>query len=191
MNVGGPEEQGIDMRKPLVALGLAGCSLLGPAVAAGSPAWAGSEDPMVASRTVVTAESVSSSPAAPFQQQVLALVNHNRRKAGCGPLTLDARLILAANRHAADMARREYFEHESPGGRDPGERVTGAGYSWSRYSENIARGQASPYQVVSAWMGSPGHRKNILDCALDEMGTGLAVSSNRTPYWVQDFASPL
>lgn len=171
------------MRKPLVVLVLAGCAL-------GSPAWAGGDDPIVASRTAVTAESVSSSPAAPFQQQVLALVNHHRRKAGCGPLTLDARLILAANRHAADMARREYFEHESPGGRDPGERVTGAGYAWSRYSENIARGQASPFQVVSAWMDSPGHRKNILDCALDEMGTGLAMASDRTPYWVQDLASP-
>ncbi|SDS23064.1 CAP domain-containing protein [Actinoplanes derwentensis] len=171
------------MRKPLVVLGLAVGLLLG------APAWAG-VDPIVASRTGVTADSVSSSPLAPFQQQVLALVNQNRRRAGCGALTLDQRLIAAANRHAADMARREYFDHESPGGRDVGERVTGAGYSWSRYSENIAKGQDSPFQVVNAWMDSPGHRRNILDCALDEMGTGLAVASDRTTYWVQDFASP-
>ncbi len=165
------------------------CLAAGSAVAVPLPASADEGDPAVGSRTAVTAASVSASPSAPFQQQVLALVNWNRRKHGCGPLTLDQRLISAANRHAADMARRDYFDHESPGGRDAGDRVTGAGYAWSRYGENIAKGQDSPYEVMVAWLRSPAHRKNILDCQLDEMGTGLAVEG-RTAYWVQDFASP-
>ncbi|MDR6316650.1 CAP domain-containing protein [Actinoplanes couchii] len=184
------------MRKTLVVLGLAVFALPGAPARAESSTMGESltraEDPnpIVDSRTGVTADSVSASPYAPFQQQVLALVNHNRQRAGCEPLTLDMRLIRAANRHAADMARREYFDHETPGGRSAGERVAGAGYSWSKYSENIAKGQDSPFQVVRAWMDSPGHRRNILDCSLDEMGVGLAVSSDRTPYWVQDFATP-
>lgn len=147
-------------------------------------------DPIAASRTAVTAASASPGVQAPVQQQVLALVNRNRRQAGCDPVTLDRRLIEAANRHAADMARRDYFDHDSPRGADAGDRVTDAGYVWRRYGENIAKGQDSPYEVMAAWMSSPGHRQNILDCRLDQMGVGLALSADRTPYWVQDFATP-
>jgi uncharacterized protein YkwD len=147
-------------------------------------------DPIAASRNAIDASSASPGVQAPVQQQVLALVNRNRRTAGCDPITLDRRLIEAANRHAADMARRDYFDHESPRGDRAGDRVTDAGYVWRRYGENIAKGQDSPYEVMTDWMNSPGHRENILDCQLDQMGVGLALASDRTPYWVQDFATP-
>jgi uncharacterized protein YkwD len=147
-------------------------------------------DPIVASRTAVTAASAAPGPQSPVQQQILALVNQNRKEAGCDPITLDRRLIEAANRHAADMARRGYFDHESPAGEKAGSRVTGAGYTWKRYGENIAKGQASPFRVMTDWMKSPGHRENILDCRLDQMGVGLALAADDTPYWVQDFATP-
>jgi uncharacterized protein YkwD len=142
-----------------------------------------------AARQNVTAADVSSSPSAPVQQQVLALVNQNRRRGGCDALTLDRRLIDAANEHAADMARHDYFAHESRNGDGAGDRVTGAGYRWKRYGENIARGVDSPYEVVDGWMHSPEHRENILDCRLQEMGIGLALSRDHGPYWVQDFAT--
>jgi uncharacterized protein YkwD len=138
----------------------------------------------------VTRGSMSSSVNAPVQRQVLALVNENRRRGGCRNLTLDRRLIVAANRHAADMARRGYFAHSSPGGAGAGERVEDAGYRWSRYGENIARGQTSAYEVVDGWMHSPAHRENIMDCRLHQMGVGLAFAGDDEPYWVQDFATP-
>lgn len=147
-------------------------------------------DPIVASRTAITAASAAPGPQSPVQQQVLALVNQERREAGCDPITLDRRLIQAANRHASDMARRGYFDHESPAGEKAGSRVTGAGYPWRRYGENIAKGQDSPYRVMADWMKSPGHRENILDCRLGQMGVGLALAADDTPYWVQDFATP-
>src|SRR3954471_16622811 len=143
-----------------------------------------------ASREDVTAADISDSPNAPVQQQVLALINQNRRRYGCDSLSLDRRLIDAANEHAADMARRDYFAHESPNGDGPGDRVSDAGYNWRRYGENIARGVDSAYEVVDGWMHSPEHRHNILDCRLDQMGIGLAIAGDRTPYWVQDFATP-
>lgn len=145
---------------------------------------------IAAAKRDVSPASVSTSPAAPLQQQVLSLVNQNRRRSGCDDLSLDRRLILAAYEHAADMARRGYFAHESPNGDRAGERVEEAGYHWRRYGENIARGQDSAYEVVDGWMHSPEHRENILDCQLDQMGIGLAFSPDRTPYWVQDFATP-
>ncbi|WP_127505825.1 CAP domain-containing protein [Actinoplanes solisilvae] len=145
---------------------------------------------MAGARQPVTTSDVSASPHAPVQQRVLVLINQNRRRGGCDPLTLDRRLIAAAYRHAADMARRDYFAHESPNGDDAGERVSEAGYEWKRYGENIARGADSAWEVVDGWMNSPTHRENIMDCRLHQMGIGLAISRDRTPYWVQDFATP-
>lgn len=146
---------------------------------------------ITAAREDVTAADVSSSPSAPVQQQVLALVNQSRRRGGCDELSLDRRLIDAANEHAADMARRDYFAHESPNGDGAGDRVREAGYRWKRYGENIARGADSAYEVVDGWMHSPEHRENIMDCRLRQMGVGLALAGDRTPYWVQDFATPM
>lgn len=147
-------------------------------------------DAIAGAREAVTARDISNSPAAPVQQQVLALVNKNRRAHGCDSLTPDRRLIEAANEHAADMAKRGYFAHEDRQGERAGSRVAGAGYEWKRYGENIARGQKSPFEVVSDWMDSPAHRENILDCRLDQMGVGFAIAGDDTPYWVQDFATP-
>jgi uncharacterized protein YkwD len=144
-----------------------------------------------AAREDVTAADVSDSPSARFQQQILALVNQNRQRGGCDGLSVDRRLIEAANEHAADMARHRYFAHESPDGDGAGDRVRDAGYRWKRYGENIARGADSPYEVVDGWMHSPEHRENIMDCRLDQMGVGLAIAGDHTPYWVQDFATPM
>jgi uncharacterized protein YkwD len=124
------------------------------------------------------------------QWRVLALVNANRRRGGCRPLSLDRRLTAAADEHASEMAHRRYFAHESPDGAGAGDRVRDAGYRWSRYGENIARGPDSASEVVNGWMHSPGHRRNIMDCRLRQMGLGLAFDRRRTPYWVQDFATP-
>lgn len=155
----------------------------------GNPGFAAA-DLIATSREAVTARDISDSPAARVQLQVLALVNRNRREAGCDTVTPDRRLIEAANRHAADMARRGYFDHENPRGQRAGDRVSGVGYAWRRYGENIARGQRSPFEVVEDWMDSPGHRENIVDCRLEEMGVGLAIAGDDTRYWVQDFATP-
>jgi uncharacterized protein YkwD len=144
-----------------------------------------------ASKQDVTAADISNSPNAPVQQQILALINQNRRRGGCDALSLDRRLIDAANEHAADMARRRYFAHESPNGDGAGDRVSENGYRWRRYGENIARGVDSPYEVVDGWMHSPAHRENIMDCRLHQMGIGLAISGDDTAYWVQDFATPM
>jgi uncharacterized protein YkwD len=143
-----------------------------------------------AHRDVTASQAMSSDPDGDVQRQARDLVNRERRRAGCDDVTVDRRLIVAANRHAADMARRGYFAHEDPNGDRAGERVAAAGYEWSRFGENIARGQDSVYEVVDGWMNSPEHRENILDCRLHQVGVGLAFSADRTPYWVQDFATP-
>jgi uncharacterized protein YkwD len=133
---------------------------------------------------------LSDDPRGSVQRRVLELVNHNRRRGGCGNLTVDRRLVVAANRHASEMGRRDYFAHKDARGGRAGDRVRAAGYRWSRYSENIAHGQDSVGEVVRAWMRSRAHRENIMNCDLREVGVGLAFAADGTPYWVQDFASP-
>ncbi|PCG87330.1 RNA polymerase [Streptomyces sp. WZ.A104] len=129
-------------------------------------------------------------PAAPAgtAAQVTELVNAERAKAGCGPVSVNELLNTAAQRHSADMAARDYFSHTSPDGTDPGDRITAAGYRWSTYGENIAKGQRTPADVMKAWMNSPGHRANILNCSFKEIGVGKQESGDG-PVWTQKFGA--
>ncbi|MFE5140406.1 sigma-70 family RNA polymerase sigma factor [Streptomyces fagopyri] len=122
--------------------------------------------------------------------QVVELVNKERAKAGCGPLTEDAQLEKAAQAHSDDMAARNFFEHTNPDGADPGQRITAAGYRWSTYGENIAQGQQTPQAVMESWMNSPGHRANILNCSFKNIGVGVHKGSGG-PWWTQDFGAKL
>ncbi|CNF96647.1 Cysteine-rich secretory protein family [Mycobacterium tuberculosis] len=123
------------------------------------------------------------------EQQVVALVNKERAAAGCGPLRVSPALHRAAQRHSADMASRRALDHRGAGGDDPGDRITAAGFRWSVWAENIARGQSTPGAVVGSWMNSEGHRANILNCRLTTVGIGV-VRGAGGPWWTQVFATP-
>ncbi|WP_143661720.1 CAP domain-containing protein, partial [Streptomyces sp. st170] len=129
-------------------------------------------------------------PPAPsgMAEQVAELVNAERSKEGCGPVSVNGLLNTAAQRHSADMAAQDYFSHTSQDGRDPGARITAAGYRWSTYGENIAKGQRTSADVMQSWMDSPGHRANILNCSFKEIGMGK-VDSGGGPVWTQVFGA--
>jgi uncharacterized protein YkwD len=120
----------------------------------------------------------------------VALANEERAQAGCAALTVDSRLAAAARAHSADMATRGYFDHTTPDGVTFDQRITRAGFTWSRAAENIAAGQRGPAAVMRAWMNSDGHRSNIVNCQLTHIGVGLAYNADNRPYWTQDFATP-
>ncbi|CCK25637.1 RNA polymerase ECF-subfamily sigma factor [Streptomyces davaonensis JCM 4913] len=115
--------------------------------------------------------------------QVLALVNTERQKAGCQPVTLDARLARAAQLHSEDMSKNQYFDHTSQDGRTFADRAAAQGHP-SPGAENIAQGQSTPEAVMESWMNSQGHRENILNCDLTTMGVGV-VEDDWT--WTQVF----
>ncbi|QKW10060.1 sigma-70 family RNA polymerase sigma factor [Streptomyces sp. NA04227] len=122
--------------------------------------------------------------------QVTQLVNNERAKNGCGPVTANPKLQSAAQGHSDDMADRDFFSHTDPDGGDPGDRITAAGYRWSTYGENIAAGQQTPAQVMEGWMNSSGHRANILNCDFKEIGVGLRQAPSG-PLWTQNFGTAL
>lgn len=123
--------------------------------------------------------------------QVIVLTNQYRRAAGCGDLTWNPALAAAAQRHADDMAANNFFGHTSSNGASFVTRIRQAGYRYRLAAENLAGGQGSAEEVVQAWMSSPGHRANILNCRLREIGIGFGYNSNSdySTYWVQNFGT--
>lgn len=121
-----------------------------------------------------------------YARQVVKLVNKQRADAGCQPLRTDSRLAAAAAEHSEDMAVRDYFDHNTPDGVTPWTRIEDEGYDQPS-AENIAAGQPTPDAVVAAWMNSPGHRDNILNCASHAIGVGFYRGGSYGYYWTQDF----
>ncbi|MFF3327391.1 CAP domain-containing protein [Streptomyces sp. NPDC002889] len=128
----------------------------------------------------------TTAPASGATARVLQLVNSERSKAGCSPVTLNAKLSKAALDHSKDMSSHTNMSHTGSDGSNPGDRITRAGYSWSTYGENVAYGYTTPESVMAGWMDSPGHKANILNCEFKEIGIGLAQPGN---YWTQDFGT--
>jgi uncharacterized protein YkwD len=118
--------------------------------------------------------------------RIVQLVNAERSKVGCSALKLNATLTKAAQAHSDDMAAHKNMSHTGSDGSSPGDRITRAGYTWSSYGENVAYGYSTPEQVMAGWMGSSGHRANILNCSFKEIGVGLAQPGS---YWTQDFGT--
>lgn len=123
--------------------------------------------------------------------ELASLTNAERRQAGLPTLTLNPSLMRAAQLHADQMASLGQMAHSLPGARypEPKDRLAAVGYNWRAYAENVAYGQGSPSSAVSSWMGSSGHRANILNPGLTEIGTAVANGSDGRPYWVQVFGN--
>jgi uncharacterized protein YkwD len=125
--------------------------------------------------------------------ELLQLINDVRNK-GCtcgsivmppvGNVVWNDQLAKAAYDHSKEMNENDYFSHTGLDGSDPGQRITGAGYSWQSYGENIAEGYTKEQTVVNAWLNSEGHCKNIMNGGYNDMGVGRDGN-----YWTQDFGS--
>jgi uncharacterized protein YkwD len=118
---------------------------------------------------------------------VLCLINRERAQNGDAPLTLSSQLQQAAEGHCAEMISADYFEHVSPSGLTPVDRIRSDGYIPNRnvgyvIGENLAWGTlglATPQAIVNAWIASPGHLANILEAQYAE--TGIAVTPQVPP----------
>ena len=118
-----------------------------------------------------------------LRNSVVQLTNVARASKGCRPLKQNSRLELAAQRHANDMANKNYFSHNSIDGTPWWKVIMRAGYK-DPAGQNIARGFSSTRPLHKAWMNSPLHRKNIMNCKFRTIGIGFNANGD---YWVQDF----
>ena len=132
---------------------------------------------------------------AAYEDQVITLINQERAAEGLPALTKNSKLTTAARRHSTDMACTDTWSHTGSDGSAPWDRVSDAGYSWSRVTENIAASTSqyfSPASVVNLWMNSPGHKANILDPNVIHIGVGFRYYDNGgyDAYYTADFAKP-
>lgn len=102
------------------------------------------------------------------------MVSGFRAEHGLGPVRVNAKLELAAERHAQDMAKRGFFSHTGSNGSSLGQRAKRAGYRYCLIAENIAKGQKSAAEAMQAWVNSQGHRKNMLQRKIREIGVARA-----------------
>ncbi|WP_097962302.1 CAP domain-containing protein [Streptomyces sp. or20] len=150
-----------------------------------APASKAPAPPKTSSATPPSKKPSPSPTDASARSEVLALVNQERAKVGCSPLSTSAPLTSLAQNFSEDMAARGFFDHTDPDGDTPWDRAAQAGVQ-GLGAENIARGQADAQAVMEGWMNSEGHRANILNCDYKTIGIGVHEGSGG-PWWVQNF----
>ncbi|WP_192931183.1 CAP domain-containing protein [Gemmobacter serpentinus] len=124
-------------------------------------------------------------------EAVLAEVNRQRAMQGLAALAAAPRLQVVAQDQACQIAESQTIGHRDARGRNIADRATKAGYGWSHIAENVGFGRlASAEAVVAAWMGSAGHRANLLSPKAREAGFGYAENAKGQPGWVLVVGQP-
>jgi uncharacterized protein YkwD len=126
----------------------------------------------------------SAAHAAQVRAATVCLLNRQRARHGLPRLRPHRSLSHAAARYAHLMVAQRFFAHVSPAGSTMAQRIKRTNYLrgarvWS-LGENIAwagGGAATPARIVTAWMHSPGHRRNILDGSYRDIGIGIALGA--------------
>lgn len=112
---------------------------------------------------------IDEAPIYKAEEQLLAAINAERQRFGLIPLLLDRAIHLRARRHCGWMANSHSMVHSNDG------------------AENIAMGYGTVEQAVSGWMGSSGHRANILNSGYRLTGISVYRSPSGTVFWCQQF----
>lgn len=124
-----------------------------------------------------------------WQQDMLDSVNAARKKAGVAPvapLELDEKVGKAAQTRANEC--KKSYDHTRPNGKKSKTALDDAGVSYSWWGENINEKQKTVESTMKFWMGSKGHKANILNENYTKVGFGRAKDKNGSYYWVQMFA---
>lgn len=116
-----------------------------------------------------------------YAASLLCVVNETRREWGRPGLTPQRNLRRAAYWQADDMVAQQYFSHTARDGDTLSDRLEQANFIPSsgrwRAGENLAAGtgpEGSPSAIVSGWMNSRDHRRNLLDYGYTLAGIGVA-----------------
>jgi uncharacterized protein YkwD len=109
--------------------------------------------------------------------------------AGLSALTTSDALNRAALAHSTDQAAMHTMSHTGSDGSNAGTRIARAGFAATTWGENVAAGYTSAGGVVGGWMGSSGHRANILNPAFTHIGVAFAQASDGTLYWTMVLAA--
>jgi hypothetical protein len=123
---------------------------------------------------------------APGEQQLVALINHERTQRGLLPLQVDARLTETARQHTAQMTQHQLVLHQVGDEAPQARRYTDIGLRTSFEGENIAMGD-SVSSIHRKLMDHPEHREITLDVDFNSIGVGV-LHCGSALYVTEDFA---
>ena len=130
--------------------------------------------------TLVPATSAQASETVAHEVRFVDSLNVERANRGLARLKVASDLTEVARQHSAVMARGEHLHHNP--------NLAGDVTRWQRLAENVGRGP-SVASLHRALMDSPGHRANILDDRVTEIGVGVVVRGS-TIWVTQVFRLP-
>lgn len=164
------------LRAPALCLLVAACSTIAVPATTGS---SGTPPPSDPGSTAIANE-------------IVRETNYQRVSMKLPVFVVSPRLMEAARLHAQQMAQYQRMEHTISAAQYPTlqSRLQAVGYSYATAAENVAWNSPSAQAVVGGWMNSAGHRANILNPGLTEIGTAMARSSKGESYWIQVFGTP-
>lgn len=117
-----------------------------------------------------------------YAEQILELVNYERKKAGVPELTLDEDLCKAADIRVKELKKN--YSHTRPDGNSCFTVLDDNNIAFTAAGENIAKGQPTCKEVMQGWMNSENHKNNILNTKYTKIGIGYDPDTN---CWVQLF----
>ena len=160
----------------------------------GQPTQAPAATPAPSGSGDATTCSPSSNEA--YVSQLLTLINNARTNGGQVALTLNQKLVAAADAHASDMLCNNYFSPIGLDGSTVQSRVAKQGYSASVVVENIYALQPafgmSPQAAFDWWNKNTTSRDNMLNPNVSEIGIAYVSDENTIfgAYFVVIFANP-
>ena len=129
------------------------------------------------------------------EKALLDLANEARKKEKLQPLKVNAVLTKVARLHSENMAKQEKMAHQLDG-KGVGDRTTAGNYDYRIVRENLGAAEGdedtpapTPKEIHDKWMESKGHRANLLDDRVTEVGIAIVVSKKGTYYYTQVFAT--
>ncbi|MTI68635.1 MAG: SCP-like extracellular protein [Firmicutes bacterium] len=122
------------------------------------------------------------------EQDMVDLVNQERRKNNLSPLKVDLELARVARIKSQDMVNNNYFSHYSPTYGSPFDMMDNFGIDYLHAGENLA-GNSTVKRAHDSLMGSKGHRDNILNSHFTHIGIGVVKSDKYGNIFTQMFIS--
>jgi uncharacterized protein YkwD len=117
-----------------------------------------------------TEKIVDGVPLSDVEANIVSYTNQERIRYGLPPFEVDKELTATAREQAAIMTRSGSLFHPT------------------RFvAENIAMGQTHSSEAVQSWMGSAGHRANILNPAHRRIGVAAYHTADGVIFWCQQF----
>ena len=144
-----------------------------------------------------TKDDASKADSVQVGKQIVEQTNAFREEQGLEPLKTDPQLTKTAEYFASYMARTGRYGHNADEN-TPAQRAQERGYDYCIVLENIGYAYASTgftsqelsQQFMDGWKNSKGHRKNMMDPDVSEIGVAVAADEQGQYFAVQMFGRP-